>query len=359
MNPIRAEQHLFYLADGANLKASGALERRIASSDQILRRRAGDFFFDEYAVNWDERTQDEAQVTPRDEWATARILRLLQDADPDVKPEAVFEVTKPSIRVRFEVRDLANVSQADVTFVACKDAINLEGIGPSCVIWKSIFDAFQKSLFAAPESLAVCRIHGVPDREEFGWTGTGFAGSSVILRPSWKKKKRPTSPVVPLPPAFRIYERPRVEKPRRSHRLRYTDDYPPPSAFDEFPNWCPALEEEGRRGQDETTVKPCVNQRALCEECCLTAGDCTLANGTTLPALIHLHDGTATSVTCFDLETHWSFSCHWQGPVAVDLTAEQRSRFPLRVVSRLSWSLKKPSDVLCLVISEDGRTALG
>lgn len=44
-------------------------------------------------------------------------------------------------------------------------------------------------------------------------------------------------------------------------KLRFTGEWPPPDLWKEYPNWEPALEEEGEPGQDETTLRPGEEQR--------------------------------------------------------------------------------------------------
>ena len=75
---------------------------------------------------------------------------------------------------------------------------------------------------------------------------------------------------------------------RTAHRrLRYTGRFPPLREL-RFANWELALEEEGRRGQDETTLRPCLEQRHVSRETAWTAADLKLATGEALPALMNI-----------------------------------------------------------------------
>lgn len=46
-------------------------------------------------------------------------------------------------------------------------------------------------------------------------------------------------------------------------RLRFTGELPTAAALRRYPNWEPALDEESVEGQDESTLKPSVSQRAI------------------------------------------------------------------------------------------------
>jgi hypothetical protein len=73
---------------------------------------------------------------------------------------------------------------------------------------------------------------------------------------------------------------------RTAHkRLRYTGRFPPLRELC-FANWELALDEEGRKGQDETTLRPCLEQRFIARETAWTAAEARLADGESLPALV-------------------------------------------------------------------------
>jgi len=75
---------------------------------------------------------------------------------------------------------------------------------------------------------------------------------------------------------------------RTAHRrLRYTGRFPPLREL-RFANWELALEEEGRRGQDETTLRPALEQRYVSRTTAWTAAEMKLAGGETLPALMNI-----------------------------------------------------------------------
>lgn len=126
--------------------------------------------------------------------------------------------------------------------------------------------------------------------------------------------------------------------------------------WDEMPNWEHAYGEEGRSGQDETTLKPSRSQTHIHLNVAYTAADATLSSGTTVPAMIHLRDGEPDAVTCFGPDVIWTF--HRQPAsedVQVELTEEQLARFPVHVCSRLSRTQRKRSDTIRFVVDNHGR----
>lgn len=75
---------------------------------------------------------------------------------------------------------------------------------------------------------------------------------------------------------------------RTAHkRLRYTGRFPPLREL-RFANWELALDEEGRKGQDETTLRPAVEQRYISRYTAWTAAQAKLSDGELLPALVNI-----------------------------------------------------------------------
>ena len=66
---------------------------------------------------------------------------------------------------------------------------------------------------------------------------------------------------------------------QRAHRrLRYTGRFPPLREL-RFANWELALDEEGRRRQDETTLRPALEQSHVSRETAWTVAEMRLAGG--------------------------------------------------------------------------------
>lgn len=88
-------------------------------------------------------------------------------------------------------------------------------------------------------------------------------------------------------------------------KLRFTGEWPPPGLWKQYPNWEPALEEEGEPDQDETTLRPAEEQQFVIEFG-FTAGEVEQANGHRLPALLGMCD-EVDAVTAFTSEAGgWS-----------------------------------------------------
>jgi hypothetical protein len=150
-------------------------------------------------------------------------------------------------------------------------------------------------------------------------------------------------------------------------RLRFTGCWPPIDLWERFPNWAPAVEEEGRRDQDETTLRPAETQDEIDDETVLTAGHVHQANGIVLPALIHVHDDRPFALTAFvQPDDGWELqqkgkTFEWIPVVQDWLPPEERSPaisfdtpgvFPIRVFSRLPLATTRKQIVF--VVREDG-----
>jgi hypothetical protein len=119
---------------------------------------------------------------------------------------------------------------------------------------------------------------------------------------------------------------------------RYTGDWPPPKVLKQFPNWEMAYEEDGlEQGQDDTTIRPQEEQSVITYDTIHTAGDVTLADGRTFPAIITVVSGAPDACSFHDGKRWWSiqtFRKKWksQGD-SVDM--KDKSIFPLRMRTRL------------------------
>ncbi len=90
------------------------------------------------------------------------------------------------------------------------------------------------------------------------------------------------------------------------NKYRYTSKWPPLAVLKKYPNWEHALDEEGVEGQDETTLRPEIEQIYITDDTAFTAGRVTQADGTIIDAIIELIDGTAYGVDVFiNTSTTW------------------------------------------------------
>ena len=81
------------------------------------------------------------------------------------------------------------------------------------------------------------------------------------------------------------------DKLKKSKKVKKPKEpLPPVKLWDETPNWRSALDEEGRAGQDETTLKPCRGQTTIHQDVSATAGDVWLPDDRVLPALLDISD---------------------------------------------------------------------
>jgi hypothetical protein len=86
-------------------------------------------------------------------------------------------------------------------------------------------------------------------------------------------------------------------------KYRYTGEWPPLHVLNEFPNWEYALDEEGIEGQDETTIRPELEQNHITRNTVFTAGKVTQADGSAREAILTLINGDIDAVDIFINET--------------------------------------------------------
>jgi hypothetical protein len=123
-----------------------------------------------------------------------------------------------------------------------------------------------------------------------------------------------------------------------------------PGKFPTPINWGHPLEEEGRRGQDETTLRPAESQSTIDDETVFTTADVHQADGRVIPALIDVSGGRPTGLTAFVRpDDGWTIqqkgkTFEWIAVVQEWLPPQDRSPtitfdtpgvFPIRVISRL------------------------
>jgi hypothetical protein len=128
-------------------------------------------------------------------------------------------------------------------------------------------------------------------------------------------------------------------------RLRYTGRFPPRKVWDRFPNWTLALDEEGRRGQDETTLRPSDRQDTIDRSVTWTAGEVRLADGRRCFAALLVDGGKLDTVMFLDsrrwIEVRRTIGVGWEPGPKSGLRPNDTSIFPMRVRSRLPLASKR------------------
>ncbi len=129
-------------------------------------------------------------------------------------------------------------------------------------------------------------------------------------------------------------------------RIRFTGKWPPPELLGHYPNWVYAWE-EGRSGQNETTIKPAGLQECLSEDIVYTAGDVWFPDDDCYPALIKLRDYQPIGLVVYEGNAIWeihhdSRAGRWTSFTSSDppISFDDANRFPLRFISRLPESRK-------------------
>jgi hypothetical protein len=134
-----------------------------------------------------------------------------------------------------------------------------------------------------------------------------------------------------------------------------------------YPNWVPALDEEGEPGQDETTIRPDDEQRSIGPFTIYTAADAKLPNGRIVPALLgqldatFLHKGEVDVIVVYDGRRRWRVSTYdhddsWEpaeeGPTKKhgDIRA-----FPMQIRSRLPLGESLAGRRIERILYPDGR----
>ena len=104
--------------------------------------------------------------------------------------------------------------------------------------------------------------------------------------------------------------------------LRFTSENPPPHLWANFPNWRNALEEEGEKGRDETTLMPDEVQAPIGEDTSFTAGKVRLLDGREFPAFLSVGENGLDGCEAYQEEIPWP---RLVAPVA-DWVVRQRSQ---------------------------------
>jgi hypothetical protein len=138
-----------------------------------------------------------------------------------------------------------------------------------------------------------------------------------------------------------------------SSHLRFTDAWPPAELLSDYPNWILAME-EGRAGQDESTIKPDRQHQYLSDEVVYTAGNVWFPNDDSFPALIELNDYEPVGIVVYEDEHIWQLTTseetdflEWGSGSDVwtpsplnspQVSLGDPSKFPLRLISVLPES---------------------
>lgn len=368
MEPIQTAHYRFHIGIGP---AGGLAARSMEFwlSEPIERERAGPFFFQEPGLKWERLDEDQVIRVHRAEWALARLICLVCDIDPQFDVRAVLVVADEAIRLPFQVRDARGSPVAELALFASRSDVRWQGAARSYPIGKGAATELEDLMAAEPERLAECRIE-VPWRKAIGWNGKKFLGQRILKRPEYYAKaaiaarqagRERLNARLQVERHFVVREFAAEEndpsRNRSGRASRFTDIWPAPLLWAVTPNWTRALDEEGDRDQDETTVKPASEQRFISEDVDYTAGDAWLPDGRTIPALLHVISGEPRRIVGFEDATFWEFHCGPEPQGQPQLTAEQRQRFPLRIVSRLSRSLREPGATIRVIIDETGRVS--
>lgn len=89
---------------------------------------------------------------------------------------------------------------------------------------------------------------------------------------------------------------------------RYTDDWPLPEVLRDFPNWVTAFGEEGRRGQDETTIRPQKKQSRIDDNTAYSAGEVEFRDQTKMVCLLRLSWGRIKEIIIYGDNGLWCAS---------------------------------------------------
>ena len=339
--------------------------------DAWLRERfkqgsAGPVFFHDPGIKWESMEQDQIVRTHPVEWALARLLFLLRQKNPQVELAALLQIEGTEIRLPLIVRDGTGQIIAQLALTAAKYEVCWQGPARSYIVAKNACDELEVRMLKEPEQLAEYQI-AVPWRKAMGWNGKRFLGQRIVRRPEFYSPEMLAArqaQTVKLHSntfsehSFRVTEYPRdattVQSSDPRREFRYTDKWPPLEAWAEIPNWVHAYDEEGRSGQDETTLKPARHQTFVSDDVDYTIGQAWLADDQIVPAILGLWSGKVTRIACFEERMCWEFSCGTITFQESSLTPQQRARFPVRVFSRLSRSRHDPAQTIRVLVDERG-----
>lgn len=88
--------------------------------------------------------------------------------------------------------------------------------------------------------------------------------------------------------------------------MRFTDSLPPRAVIEARPNWVHAYGEEGRAGQDESTIRPHRRQDVIDNNTHYTVGDVWFASGKCALALMRLSGTEIEQIDIYDDDRIWT-----------------------------------------------------
>jgi len=88
--------------------------------------------------------------------------------------------------------------------------------------------------------------------------------------------------------------------------VRYTDSLPPQDTIEARPNWVHAYGEEGRPGQDETTIRPQGREDVITADTDYTVGDVWLDDDSSLVALMRVSGSRIKQLDIYDGDRIWT-----------------------------------------------------
>jgi hypothetical protein len=369
MPSLHSIHYSYEVLKGARLDLPGSPSLEVWLSEPISRLRVGRWFLREpHGNEWAEIDEDEFVIAPA-AWGLARFLWLLCQVDPGTKLETFVVPAADGLYLPLEVCGVHG-TVGELRFSVLRRGVQWQGRARNYAEGKSCIDELESLLFAEPEELAEYRL-ALPWKGSLGWNGHKLTGQRTIVRPAAYTKtaiaaRREPKPVSRLgsqdrrPTPFTVRELSLSENaPQRNaskRPLRFTDIWPQPELWRTTPNWRRALDEEGLTGQDESTLKPGLEQRFIDDTVDFTAGEAWLPDGRIIPVLIGITaERLPHFVVCFDETFLWEFDCRLEGYATSLLTPAQADRFPVRVVSQLSRSPSDPGDTIRVVIDERGK----
>jgi len=97
-----------------------------------------------------------------------------------------------------------------------------------------------------------------------------------------------------------------------SNNLRFTGANPPTELWRQYPNWRNALEEEGKDGQDESTLMPHEIQTHIGPFTSFTAGTARYVDGREFPVFLAVIENRIVGCYVYDGAVPWSI--YFRGP---------------------------------------------
>lgn len=126
--------------------------------------------------------------------------------------------------------------------------------------------------------------------------------------------------------------------------MRYTDSLPPRDVIEARPNWVHAYGEEGRSGQDETTIRPHRREDVIDTDTDYTVGDVWFADGDSLVALMRISGTEVEQIDIYDNDRIWTVEytiTNAERARLEKLTTQERIEAP---ATKWEWSCAEVKD---------------